>query len=129
MAWLRWVVVALAVAEAGYMVVDGFHALTRGDYITPRSGEHAGQLGPWARLVSAVGVEPRSTPMKVAFVVYGLAWLAVTAAFALEQGWAWYAMLALAIGSLWYLVQGTLLSAAMIVLLALPPVRETYLFG
>lgn len=126
MEWLRWVVVSLATVDASYMVVDAVHALTRGDYITPRSGEHAGQLGPWARLVSAVGIEPRGTGLKVAFVVYGLVWLAVTVAFALEQGWAWVAMLALAIGSLWYLVPGTLLSAAMIVLLLLPSVRETY---
>lgn len=126
MAWLRWVIVALAVLGAGYMVVDGTRALVRGDYFTPTSGEHAGELGPWARIVRAVGVEPRSTRMKAFFVVYGAAWLAVTAAFALGAGWSWVAMLALAIGSLWYLIPGTLLSAVIIALLLVPSVREAF---
>ena len=34
-------------------------ALIAGDYVTPSKGQYAGQLGPWARLVSAVGLEPR----------------------------------------------------------------------
>lgn len=126
MAWLRWVIVALAVLGAGYMVVDGTRALVRGDYFTPTSGEHAGELGPWARIVRAVGVEPRSTGMKAFFVFYGAAWLAVTAAFALGAGWSWVAMLALAIGSLWYLIPGTLLSAVIIALLLVPSVREAF---
>lgn len=104
---LRWIVVALAVFEAGWMVFDGSRALVVGDYVTPD-----GRLGPWADLVSAVGIEPRSTGMKAFFVVYGLVWLAVTVAYA--RGRAWAAMLALAVGSLWYLVVGTLASAVMI---------------
>ena len=75
MGWLRWLVIALALAEAGWMAFDGIRALVVGDYVTPRSGSYAGQLGPWARLVSAVGIGPRSTLMKAVFAVYGLAWL------------------------------------------------------
>lgn len=126
MPWLRWVIVALAVVGAGYMVVDGTRALLRGDYFTPSSGEHAGELGPWAGIVRAVGVEPRSTAMKAFFVLYGAGWLAVAVAFALEASWSWLAMLVLAIGSLWYLVPGTVLSAAIIALLLVPSVREVF---
>lgn len=95
--------VALALSEAGWMVFDGSRALMVGDYVTPNSGRFAGQLGPWASLVSAVGIEPRSTLMKCVFVVYGLLWLAVLAAYLLSMRWAWMAMVVAAAGSLWYL--------------------------
>jgi hypothetical protein len=49
--------------------------------------------------------------MKMLFVVYGLAWLAVIAAFMLGLGWAWRAMMTMAVGSRWYLVPGTVISA------------------
>ena len=123
---MRWIVVLLAVAEAGYMVVDGARALIAGDYITPSAGEYAGQLGPWAGLVSRVGVDPRSTGMKVAFVAIGLAWLAVTVAFALRAQWAWTAMLVFAVGTLWYLVPGTIISALIIGLLFVPVLRAPF---
>lgn len=126
MAWLRLIVVALAMGSAGYMVVDGTRALVRGDYFTPSSGEYAGQLGPWAGVVRALGVEPRSTGMKAFFVVFGAGWLAATVAFAFGVGWSWAAMLVLAIGSLWYLIPGTVISAAIIVLLLVPSVREAF---
>ena len=67
MAWLKWIIVLLAVTEAGWMTFDGLRALVVGDYVTPKTGEWAGQLGPWSRLVSAVGIEPRSTLMKCIF--------------------------------------------------------------
>lgn len=124
MARLRWAVVALAVLEAGWMVFDGARALVVGDYVTPSTGEHAGQLGPWADLVGALGVDPRSTGMKAFFVLYGVGWLAVAAAFARGRRWAWAAMLAAAAGSLWYLVVGTVASAVMIALLVVPAVRR-----
>ncbi|HEX6208162.1 MAG TPA: hypothetical protein VF058_07380 [Actinomycetota bacterium] len=117
---------ALAVLSAGYMVMDGTRALVRGDYLTPSSGAHAGRLGPWAGIVRALGIEPRSMGMKAFFVIYGTVWLAVTVTFALGVNWSWLAMLALAIGSLWYLIPGTLLSAVIIALLLIPSVREVF---
>ena len=110
MTWLRWLVIVAAVLESGFMVVDGTHALTTGDYFTPRSGPYAGQLGPWASVVSRAGVQPRSTAMKVTFVVLGAAWLAVVLAFARGASWSWFAMLAFALGTLWYFPVGTILS-------------------
>ncbi len=123
---LKWVIVALALVDAGYMVVDGTRALVAGDYFTPSSGQHAGELGPWARVVEAVGIDPRSTGTKAFFVVYGLAWLGVVAAFALERSWAWTVMLVFAVASGWYLTVGTVVSVAVVALLLVPAVRDLY---
>ena len=123
---MRWIVVVLAFAEAGFMVVDGVRALVRGDYFTPSAGDHAGQLGPWAGLVQRIGIDPRSTAMKLVFVLFGGTWLGITAAFALGAPWAWTAMLVFAIASLWYLVPGTIISAVIIALLFLPAVRGAF---
>jgi hypothetical protein len=126
MAWLRWAAAVLALVQGGYMLFDGVRALLVGDYLTPRGGEYAGRLGPWANLVSAVGLEPRSTGMKLAFVVYGIAWIAVVAAFVAGRPWAWTAMLVLAAASLWYVPAGTAIGLAVIVILLLPDVRDAF---
>jgi hypothetical protein len=120
MHWYDWVIVVLAVQEGGWMAFDGTRALLTGDYITPRTGEYAGQLGPRSKLVSAVGIEPRSTLMKSLFAVYGAAWLALVVCFLLRFEWAWWAMLVAAVGSLWVLPFGTLLSLLQIGLLLVP---------
>lgn len=121
---LRWLTVVLCVVQGGYMAVDGVRALAVGSYITPGSGEHTGELGPWARVVSAVGIPPESTAMKVGFVVLGGLWLAVAVGIALGHGWAWVAGIAVAVGTLWYLVPGTVISLIVVGLLLTPPVRR-----
>jgi hypothetical protein len=123
MHWLGWVVLLLAFIEGGWLAFDGGRALVVGDYVTPSSGKFAGQLGPWSKLVSAVGVDPRSPLMKAVHLVLGLVWLAVMACFALRLPWAWWGMVACAVAGLWYLPFGTLLSVIQIVLLLLPPLR------
>lgn len=121
---MKWIVVALALTVAGWMAFDGTRALVVGDYVTPAEGEYAGQLGPWADLVSKVGIEPRSTLMKSIFAVYGGLWLAIIVAFALRASGAWWGMAVAAAGSLWYLPFGTLLGVIQLVLLCLPSVRR-----
>lgn len=123
MHWLGWIVIVLALVEGGWFAFDGAHAFARGDYVTPRSGPYAGQLGPWSKLVEKVGIPPRSTLMKAIHVGLGAAWLVALVAFALGQAWAWKAMLACAVAGLWYLPFGTLLSVIQIALLLLPPLR------
>ena len=107
---LGWIVALLALTSAAWMVFDGLHALATGDYVTPSSGPYAGQLGPWAPLVEALGIAPRSGLMKSIFVAYGALWLACLAGYLLRAPWSWTGMLILAAGSLWYLVIGTALS-------------------
>ncbi len=57
MHWLGWVVAALALIEGGWLAFDGGRALIVGDYVTPSSGPSAGQLGPWSKVVSALGID------------------------------------------------------------------------
>jgi hypothetical protein len=123
MHWLGWIVILLALVEGGWLAFDGGRALITGDYVTPSSGECAGQLGPWSKLVSAVGIEPRSTLMKSIHLGLGVVWLAAIICFVAGVPRAWTAMLICAIAALWYLPFGTLLSVIQIVLLLLPPLR------
>lgn len=118
-----WVVLGLAVVEGGWLAFDGGRALVVGDHVTPKSGPHTGQLGPWSLLVSRLGIPPRSTLMKTVHLVLGVAWLLVAAPFVLRVEGAWWGMLGCAVATLWYLPFGTLLSLIQIVLLLLPAPR------
>ena len=123
MHWSGWIVVGLALFVGGWFAFEGGRALLVGDYITPKSGQRAGQLGPWSKVVSAVGIEPCSTLMKSIFLAYGVLWLAVIVCFILKLQWAWWAMLLAAAGSLWYLPFGTLLGVVQIIVLLMPALR------
>ncbi len=122
---LGWIVLLFAFVEGGWLAFDGGRALIVGDYVTPSSGTFAGQLGPWADLVSAVGIEPRSTLMMSIHVVGGGTWLVAMVAFVFRYEWAWWGMLGCAIAGLWYLPFGTLLSTGQIVMLLLRPLRKS----
>jgi hypothetical protein len=110
----KWAALALAVAAAGWMFFDGLRALTVGDYVTVD-----GELGPWADVVEAVGIEPRATGMKAFIACYGAAWLFAAGAYASDLRRGRAAMAGFAIGSLWYLVLGTVSSVVQLVLLTL----------
>jgi hypothetical protein len=114
---MRWVIAVLVFINAGWMLFDGTRALIVGDYVTPKSGEYAGQLGPWAKVVQAVGIHPRSTLMKFIFVLYGLSFLIVMIALLLKVSWAWWGMIIIAVLGLWYLHFGTLINILIIILL------------
>jgi hypothetical protein len=116
---IRAGVVFLALSPGLFMTFDGFRALTLGDYLTPRTGRFAGQLGPWSGVVSAVGIQPRSTVMKVIFVIFGLAWLGAAAAFANRTPGSSLALAVVSVATLWYLPLGTLISALVLIGLAL----------
>ncbi len=114
---LSWSIIILALLDGGFMAFDGTRALLAGDYMRPQSGEYAGQLGPWAKLVRKIGIDPESTLMKLIFAIYGFAWVAVIVCFALKKPWAWSAMMICAAASLWYLWIGTMSSVLQIILL------------
>jgi hypothetical protein len=105
--------------NAGWMTFDGARALTVGDYVTPQTGEYAGQLGPWSKLVQIIGIEPRSTLMKLIFVGYGVASIVIAICFALKISWAWWGMLIIAVLGLWYLPIGTVVNIIVLVFLLL----------
>jgi hypothetical protein len=81
-----------------------------GDYVTPQTGEYAGQLGPWSNLVAAVGIDPRSILMKLIFVTQGLGSLVLITGNVLRKPWAGNALLVTALLGLWYLPIGTLIN-------------------
>lgn len=120
---LKWLVIAIALFQGGWLVFDGTRALRVGDYVTPASGPHAGQLGPWSRVVSALGFNPRSAFIKWLHVALGLAWLLATVLFVLRLSAGWWMLLGVGIASLWYLPLGTVLSAIVLALLWTPAIK------
>jgi len=124
MVWTKWIVILLVAPNAGYMTFDGARALIVGDYITSGSGEYAGQLGPWAKIVEAASIDPRSTGMKWVFVGYGALALLACLAFALGLPGSWWGMLIMAALGLWYLPFGAMTGIiAILLLLLLPQLR------
>jgi hypothetical protein len=119
MDWKHWLIVILIAFTAGWMVFDGSRALLAGDYVTPTSGEYAGQLGPWSNLVKAIGIEPRSTLMKSIFVAYGLITLSIVVCFVRGLAWARTVLIIMCILDLWYLPVGTMTNLIALVLLFL----------
>lgn len=122
--WIRFPIAFLALFVATWWVFDGMHAFLAGDYVTPEEGEYAGQLGPWSKLVEAVGIAPRSDLMKGLFVACGALWSLTATAYVLRPGRFRKGMLAWAAFSLWFLPVGTVLGVVQLVLLALPVARR-----
>ncbi|TND07591.1 MAG: hypothetical protein FD123_3143 [Bacteroidetes bacterium] len=116
---IKWIIVVLSFVNAGYMAYDGTRALVTGDYLRPSSGEYAGQLGPWTKVVTKIGIDPMSTLMKSIFVFFGLAGIFVTVCFVLNISWSWKAMLVFNICSSWNLFFGTASSVVQIILLVI----------
>lgn len=115
-----WVVAAIGCILGAWLTFDGSRAFVVGDYVTPASGEYAGQLGPWSALVSAMGLQPRSAVMKSVHVGLGLSWLAASAGLLLGTAWARRGVLWCAVLSLWYLPFGTIFGVVQILLLRRP---------
>lgn len=116
MSWNIGLAVVLSVGLGGWMIYDCVRALYVGDYFTPSSGRYAGQLGPWAGLVQRIGLEPRSTAMKIIFILFGIAWVAVAAGLLFATPGVPQIAIVLAIASLWYVPIG---SAIALLVLAL----------
>src|SRR4051812_23837623 len=99
----------VALLAGGWMVIDGLYVIARGKYIGPPTP------GPWRLVFERIGVDPfRFGPM---FVALGAAWLLAAAALQAGQRWGWHAGVVLAIGTLWYLPLGTMLSVVYLILL------------
>jgi len=121
---LKWIVLVLALFQGGWLVFDGGRALIVGDYVTPTSGPRAGQLGPWSRIVSALGFEPRSTFVKCLHIVLGITWLVALIVFIMRPALGWWIIFGCAAASLWYLPVGTVMSVVIIALLLTPQIRS-----
>lgn len=121
---MKYVIVVIALLLGGWLTFDGARALTVGDYVTARTGSNAGQLGPWSRVVSAFGIDPRGKPMKFFHVVLGCGWLISMTVFLLRPALGWWCLCAASVLSLWYLPFGTLLGIIELWLLLLPQIRN-----
>lgn len=121
---LRWVVLAIALIQGGWFTFDGSRALIVGDYLTASRGPRAGQLGPWSRIVSALGLEPRSKSIKCLHLILGITWLISLITFAMRPDLGWWAILGCSIASLWYLPLGTVLSMVALLLLLTTQLRS-----
>jgi hypothetical protein len=121
---LKWLVLIFALLQGGWFIFDGSRALIVGDYVTPGSGPRAGQLGPWSRVVSAAGFEPRSTFIKCVHLFLGIAWLAALVALATRPAFGWRLALCCGVATLWYLPMGTVIGVIVIALLFAPPLRS-----
>jgi hypothetical protein len=121
---MRWVVAVLLGLVGAWMTFDGTRAVIVGDYITPRSGEYAGKLGPWSGLVERIGIPARSTAMKSAFIVIGLVHLsaAVLLVFETDAASGWLALVA-SVMALWYLPIGTAADGIALVIVLLSSLR------
>jgi hypothetical protein len=116
---LKYLIIFLALLNAGYMAFDGTKALITGDYIRPKTGEHAGQLGPWTKLVAKIGINPMSAFMKSIFLLFGLTGIFLAICFLFNYTWSWKAMLIFNACSLWYLYVGTASSILQLILLVI----------
>jgi hypothetical protein len=116
---MKWIIIALAMLQGAWLVFDGVRAFTVGDYVTATSGPRAGQLGPWSKIVAAVGFEPRGMPVKLLHVGCGVAWMVAGTCFALGATFAWRLVLVCAVCTLWYLPIGTVASLIVLGLLFL----------
>ncbi len=116
---LRIIIILFSLLNAGYMTFDGGRALITGDYLRPKDGEYAGQLGPWHELASAIGIDPMSSLMKSIFLLLGIYGLVAIACFAFAPQSGWKLLLAFSILTLWNLMFGTMSSILVIILLLL----------
>jgi len=121
---LRLILVLTPFLLGGWLAFDGSRALIVGDYVTASSGASAGRLGPWSRVVSSVGLDPRGTAVKCAHLFLGVSWLLGLVTFLARPALGWWVLLGSAIATLWYLPVGTLLSVVVIAFLLTPSIRN-----
>lgn len=124
---MRLLLAVPATLLGGWTLADGLRAFLAGDYYTPVSGPHAGQLGPWAGLLAGIGLDPRSVAVKAAHIVLGADWMAAAAMLYAAPRVGWLFTLYCAVFSLWYVPFGTVVGLAAIGLLAQRSVRESLL--
>jgi hypothetical protein len=117
MHWRNCLIALFVLINASYMVFDGVHAFRTGDYVTPKSGPGAGQLGPWSKVIRAVGLDPRSSFVKSIFVFQGAVTLVLLACYLFRLPWAANAFKVATIAGLWYLPVGTVINVLVLVLL------------
>lgn len=119
MRWPIWLVCFLGALLGCWLLFDGVRAFATGDFVTPASGPHAGELGPWSMVLEAMGIAPRSALAKGLHGALGTLWVGSLCGLVGGTRWAWWTLVACAALSLWYLPLGTLVALAELGLLLL----------
>jgi hypothetical protein len=114
----RVVVAVPALVTGGYQVADGIHVLATGVCMGPATP------GPWRHVVGAAGIDPLD--FGPGFVTLGMCWLvAMALLLSTASRRAWWALLIVAVLTLWYMPVGTLTALATIVVLIVARDRLT----
>lgn len=112
-----WIFIGLSWLIGWWQVFDGLHQRILGDYV--RLG---GQLGPWAAIVSGLGLKPQDVGW--GFVMLGLSFIAASFGVYYGQRWAYITGNVASAISLLYLGFGTPVAALCLLMLWLKPTRE-----
>jgi hypothetical protein len=106
----RVILTVLALITGGYQVMDGIHVLATGVYMGSATP------GPWRHVIDATGIDPMD--FGPGFVLLGVCWLvAIAMLLSTSSRRAWWALLIIAVLTVWYLPVGTLTAVATIVVL------------
>jgi hypothetical protein len=121
---IRSAIICVALLLGTWLLFDGSRALATGHYTTPQSGAHAGQLGPWARLLSAARIDPLGKNIKLLHLALGLSWVVCGVFFWFNTSAAWWPLMLTALLTLWYLPFGTLAAVIVGGMLLAPSIRH-----
>ena len=105
-----WLIFGLSLVLGSWMVFDGARKLVTGLY----TGEDTLGLGPWANVVSILGVNPAD--MAIIFILLGTVWIVNGVIVVIGGPWRYERVIAASLLTLFYLVPGTLASAATLAL-------------
>ena len=83
--------------NGAWMLWDANHRLTTGDYYRVE-----GQLGPWAKIAEAIGLDPLGNAMLAIFFIYGVAWIAATILLILTKPPTRRPLMVLPVLTIWY---------------------------
>ena len=119
--WSVRLYVALSWLLGWWLALDGLRQRLFGDYV-----RIDGQLGPWAALAEAVGINPQRLGMT--FVALGLAMVGATFGVVLRRRWGYLAALVTSAIGLLYVGFGLPVALACLILLLLPVTRR-YVLG
>jgi uncharacterized membrane protein HdeD (DUF308 family) len=109
----------LSLILGAWLVFDGIRKLLTGYY----TGEQTIGLGPWATIVSTIGVQPAN--MAIPFLFLGVIWIVNGIIVLLGANTRYERVIAISIVTLFYALLGTLIGAITILL----SLRERRLLG
>jgi hypothetical protein len=103
-------ILGVSILMGSWLVFEGSRKIVTGLYV----GEDTVGLGPWASITSALGVSPDA--MAAPFILFGLVWPVNSAVLFLQKDKHYVITIVVSVLNLFYLVPGTILSLAALLL-------------